>query len=784
MLALFRFLVLCSALERQFEDGAGADVVRIEEAPPTQPTAAESASIGLNFDLRHCEGPNDVDDLFHSPNLPLPDDIKTHVDVRIDELRGKVLFTVTVPYLAYNVHYTLDFVDGARWLHEAYDRCSSDYRRRQLDVRSPSDDARWRHAPNAAYGGAFSSPEKYATYFIDEQSYWKPRARGCSHIIYEAEFALNECATFRTPTSNDDDSLRQFSGVLRVKLTRSRLPSEAAFTDLTELEARVHFARYTEFELYVDRSNNKVLLATDIVPGQFKAVLSMVQLSAITDRSDSAPPPRAAVEDYKYEKLLIQISASQPLLVVSNTDAAADFVLQSKVHLMLVANVDQSGEIFKSSTSTESSSYSGSGSINNDDSSINDEGFEFSVDDDDSTDGRFHDKSLPKSGLLNEDDDDDDVERRLPYVNVLYADGESSDSFDGRFTLLFRNNASEDAPFTAHLSLFVAAPRKFSLKNAPLRIETAHVANVLSEFNDTRRVCMQTYVVAHEAVTRVLQIELLRAQLCSEQPVEQAINSKQCITLYDIALPKDNKRHNVTLKQPGAYGPASVIVCFNADDAYSSLPGDSPLLRTTVEDDETRLELRYHSTVRFLAANTRKHYTLTLNSDNDMFSILDDAVRQSRGANHRRKHLRKFQWEQEEEEEEEQRLQQQQQSNGAVFNGDTRKRSLFSFNQEADVRQQRRGRQRHPGGRLSSAARMKSDEFETHSHLRLPRVNDENVDDDEDYERSDGERLNRIPIPLTRDNTAVGLAGVFASVLIVFLFLFCVHRMRYDQLGE
>lgn len=225
------------------------------------PTAADQfANCGSNADIRHCEGARDVYALSRTPQLPPAAELETHVDVRYDERRALLLFGVTVPYLAYDVHYTIDFL-GAQPSYD--DRCSTDYHRRyratnESDADGADDDgddtttyARWSHAPNAKYAGAFTAPHNYTTYHVDRLAYWQPRAHGCSRVLYEAALTPRDCANFAPPASNVDDSVRRVAGSLRITLVRAP-------------DAVIHMQRIVHFALYTDRVGNRVLLQSEL----------------------------------------------------------------------------------------------------------------------------------------------------------------------------------------------------------------------------------------------------------------------------------------------------------------------------------------------------------------------------------------------------------------------------------------------------------------------------------------------------------------------------------------
>ena len=688
--------------------------------------------VDISLFCRHCEGAHDIDALIQTRELPLADAIKTHVDIRIDEQRGRLLFIVIVPYLAYNVHYTLDFVGGTKHKQPGrFDRCSSNFNHHSVDVHSGGgagvrttpdepvdsdwtnnvDDAaqqqqtaaapRWRHAPNAKYGGAFSSADTYATYYLDEKSRWKARAHGCSHIIYEADMALGDCDTFNGPLTNKQDTLREMSGVLRVMLTR---PRGTALDDdddntgaigggATPLEERVHFARLYEFVLYVDRSNNKILLANPLITDQFHLDINTVSLTAATD-------------DDKRQHLLIELASPEPMLTISNADAASDFVLQT--------------------SSTPNSD-----------------------DDDERYDGGYSTTTTTE----------DSVAAASGYRVLLMADSDVADVFDGRFTMLFRNSADNTTQFMAHLTLFIAAPHKFDLKNTPVRVETDRVGeHSKGTLRRGQRACMQTYVVAYESVTRVLQIELLRAQLCSNELADAGnAKNRKCTTIYDIATPKANKRYNVTIEQPGLYGPSSVIVCFDADERLT--------------DDETsrtydRFEQRYHSTVRFLAANLRTHYTLTLNSENDMFMALDRGVSVATAGAHARLHAVSFT--------NHVNLQHELKKLFSSAVSSSSATSSFDYNSE-----QKRGLLTKRSFRVERGGAAVPHQHESSSG------SDEEIVDEQGWPDDDGGAgLGAFPKPLSEAETNVAIIGVTLVIVFVLGIVCCVNRRQYNQLGE
>jgi hypothetical protein len=747
----FLFLAVCLALATDVNETVTLEPTLPSPPPPPPPTltnnshnngdssARRKTESGANFDLRHCEGAHDVEALIQTRELPPADAIKTHVDIRIDEKRGRLLFVVTVPYLAYNVHYTLDFVGTRHKPPGKFDRCSSNFNHHSIDVHSdtarltPDEPVesdwettqhakkaeakakvvasaaapRWRHAPNAKYGGAFSSPDTYATYYVDEKSHWKARAHGCSHVVYEAEMTVADCDTFNGPLTNKQDTLRQMSGVLRVMLTRPRDSDDeegggGGGVGLTELAERVHFARLYEFVLYVDRSNNKILLSNQLIANEFRLNLDTVSLTTASDND-------------KRQHLLIEITSPEPLLAVSNADATSEFVLQAS-----------SAPVVTSSSSSSSSSS------------------------------------------VSEDDDSDGETR---YRVLLLADSDVAEVFDGRFSLLFRNSADNSSQFLAHLSLFIAAPHKFDLKNAPVHVQTDRVGeHSKGTLRRGQRACMQTYVVAYESVTRVLQIELLRAQLCSNEPGDVTRKgwvgvSDKCSTIYDIATPKASRRHNVSIEQPGLYGPSSVIVCFDADE------------RLTVDETShtyDRFEQRYHSTVRFLAANPRAHYTLTLNSENDLFAALDRAASTPTHARHSvafSNHVNV------------------QHELKKAFSSAASTTSLdYNSEQKRGLLTKRSFRVERPAPPALTALEKR------HAEPRRRRHNHHDSDSSDlevdeqgwpDDDGSDGgpEQVS-FPHPLSEEETNVAIIGVTVVILFVLGIICCVHRRKYNQLGE
>jgi hypothetical protein len=230
--------------------------------------------------------------------LPPPESLHEHVDMHVDEVHGTLKINVELPYLSYAVHYIIDFVAPPNGKETApqSDRCSTEYSSilhdavaNDIDVAllnwdeadgvsggevSFGDGAgngtalgagnigdqlrevprRYNHAPNAKYAHAFSSRDNYTAYYVDPKSRWSAHEHGCARVIYSGEFNIPDgCGNFERVTTNEADNVRRFAGTLRVRLFSAYHPG-------------VYWQRETAFALYVDKRNNKVLLANDIDP--------------------------------------------------------------------------------------------------------------------------------------------------------------------------------------------------------------------------------------------------------------------------------------------------------------------------------------------------------------------------------------------------------------------------------------------------------------------------------------------------------------------------------------
>lgn len=75
------------------------------------------------------------------------------------------------------------------------------------------------------------------------------------------------------------------------------------------------------------------------------------------------------------------------------------------------------------------------------------------------------------------------------------------------------------------------------------------------------RVCMQSYLLLPEHVQVHAEVLMLAAWLCPDDQETSCANHTHAVLLYENGRPM---RPDVTLISPGAYGPCSVALCFNA----------------------------------------------------------------------------------------------------------------------------------------------------------------------------------------------------------------------------
>jgi len=173
--------------------------------------------------------------------------------------------------------------------------------------------------------------------------------------------------------------------------------------------------------------------------------------------------------------------------------------------------------------------------------------------------------------------------------------------YDHAVRLLIRiANGDAGEHFSADSKLHSEIAQQLELHNEQRMYE--------GEYESGHRACMQTYVVGPQELTSKLHMELLEAFVCVDrqnEPTDRLAcpGSAHAVTLVqtNATSPHQPRRGlNVTVHQPGAYGPMSVAVCFRVDGLFRD---DS---NVTV----VRAEQRYETRVRIGAAQfrTASHY--------------------------------------------------------------------------------------------------------------------------------------------------------------------------------
>jgi hypothetical protein len=110
------------------------------------------------------------------------------------------------------------------------------------------------------------------------------------------------------------------------------------------------------------------------------------------------------------------------------------------------------------------------------------------------------------------------------------------------------------------------------------------------------RVCMQSYLLLPEDIQLHSEVLMLSAWLCPDDEQKNCANHTNSVLLYENGKPM---REDVTLTSPGAYGPCSVALCFNAN-AKMTDRNHNTFVRT---------EQRYESLIALQALKTSLRQT-------------------------------------------------------------------------------------------------------------------------------------------------------------------------------
>jgi len=202
----------------------------------------------------------------------------------------------------------------------------------------------------------------------------------------------------------------------------------------------------------------------------------------------------------------------------------------------------------------------------------------------------------------------------IVYQDWRLSSHEPSALFDGDFTLHFcssRSNACESGHYDHAVRVLVrianGAATEHYTDAKQLHSEITQHFDLQEEqklfegvYDSNDRACMQTYVVGPRELTDKLRVQLLEARLCVDQndkPLEELVchSARHSSLLYSGQTASARSDWNVTVHQPGFYGPMSVAVCFTPSTLFRD-DHDVSLLRT---------EQRYETQVRITAAPFR-----------------------------------------------------------------------------------------------------------------------------------------------------------------------------------
>jgi len=196
--------------------------------------------LGINGNYRHCVNSKDVSLLQTQDVLDYTRILPT-VDISIDESNGTVRFDVELFYLPRDAYYVVSVGTQCR------SRQPHDADAEIDDVSERS--AYWGHAPNALYSDALANQVQFGAYYVSPETGWTVRANGCSHVVYSAEFRLDELVT-----RCGVDYTEEAGGQVRVLASLVNV-------QLFELDAVVHSTDWpVPFYLYVDAHDSLALL--------------------------------------------------------------------------------------------------------------------------------------------------------------------------------------------------------------------------------------------------------------------------------------------------------------------------------------------------------------------------------------------------------------------------------------------------------------------------------------------------------------------------------------------
>lgn len=188
---------------------------------------------------------------------------------------------------------------------------------------------------------------------------------------------------------------------------------------------------------------------------------------------------------------------------------------------------------------------------------------------------------------------DIDEESDTPYVaeksvvvqNWRLSSHSAQGLFDGDFTLHLCSSRSDACDKGHHdhavkLSVRIASGGSGSHLKAEGKVLHSEITQhdetatmVETSFESGSRACMQTYVIGPEDVTGKLSLELDEAWLCvdaDDLPEDQLAcpSASHRVQLFGSSTGDGALARNVTVHYPGAYGPTSVGVCFDANALF------------------------------------------------------------------------------------------------------------------------------------------------------------------------------------------------------------------------